>query len=84
MKQDRLDSCVLLHYHKTLTDKMDQNVIAKTFSSENRRATKNNGEQRRGHFDHFDLPYFGFGKIRRIVTHGLNPHPPSPETIVLT
>ena len=35
MRPDRLNSCMLAHCHKTLTDTIDPIVIAKTFASAN-------------------------------------------------
>lgn len=35
MKQDQLDSCMLVHWHKTLADTIDPIAIAKTFASAN-------------------------------------------------
>ena len=45
MKQDQLNSCMLVHCHKTLADTIDHVAIAKTFASTN--------EQRKGHFGKF-------------------------------
>ena len=41
MKQDRLNSYMLVHCHKTVADTLDPLAIAKTFASAN--------EQRKGH-----------------------------------
>ena len=35
MKQDRLNSCMLIHCHKTSADTIDPVVIAKTFATAN-------------------------------------------------
>lgn len=35
MKQDRLNSCMLAHFHKTLADTIDPIAIAKRFASAN-------------------------------------------------
>ena len=35
MKQDRLNSCMLVHCHKTSADTIDPVVIAKTFATAN-------------------------------------------------
>ena len=45
MKQDQLNSCMLVHSHKTLTDTIDPVAIVKTFASAN--------EQRKGYFGKF-------------------------------
>ena len=49
MKQDRLNNCLLIHYHKSITDTLDNVKMAKRFACAN--------ELRKGHFGKFEQGY---------------------------